>query len=179
MLKEKCYSGIFQAWEGICFINVYCLFLPDWSPHTQYTHTRTYTAFLFTVGKNPLSPSNIHPGKLLNDFLSVPAVCSGWLQVDRASQESLGLKRLQGPQISRREGECMVTCWCCTQYVKIPLREWDTPPKPHLSTSLCLYILLPPAPSATFLFIWLAASILQRQTDGNFLYFVSVVSFKE
>lgn len=59
------------------------------------------------MGKNTLSPSNIHLGKLLNDFLSVLAM---WLELDGASQKSLGLKRLQGPQIYSKEGEWMVTC---------------------------------------------------------------------
>lgn len=76
----------------------------------MHTQIHTHTVFLFTMGKNTLTPSNIHPGKLLNDFLSVPAVCGDWLEVDGASQESLGLKRLQGPQIYRKEGEWMVTC---------------------------------------------------------------------
>lgn len=82
---------------------------------TQIIHT--HTVFLFTMGKNTLSPSNIHSGKLLNDFLSVLAMCGDWLEVAGVSQESLGLKRLQGPQIYKKEGEWMVTCWCCTQYV--------------------------------------------------------------
>lgn len=62
------------------------------------------------MGKNTLPPSNIHSGKLLNDFLSVLAMCSDWLEVDGVSQESLGLKSLQGPQIYRKEREWMVTC---------------------------------------------------------------------
>lgn len=61
---------------------------------------RTHTLCSYSPwAKNTLSPSNIHPGKLLNDFLSVLAVCGDWLEVDAASQESLGLKRLQGPHI--------------------------------------------------------------------------------
>lgn len=59
------------------------------------------------MSKNTLSPSNINLGKLLNDFLSVLTM---WLEVDGASQESLGLKKLQGPQIYRKEGKWMVTC---------------------------------------------------------------------
>lgn len=91
---------------------------------TQIIHT--HTVFLFTMGKNTLSPSNIHSGKLLNDFLSVLAMCGDWLEVAGVSQESLGLKSLQGPQIYRKEGEWMVTCWCCTQYVGSPLRDWPS-----------------------------------------------------
>lgn len=91
---------------------------------TQIIHT--HIVFLFTMGKNTLPPSNIHSGKLLNDFLSVLAMCSDWLEVDGVSQESLGLKSLQGPQIYRKEREWMVTCWCCTQYIGSPLRDWPS-----------------------------------------------------
>lgn len=149
LLRNMGFSWVFKhaqkICQGICYINVCSLFFfPACLAVPKHTHIlRSYSP---CMGKNPLSPSNIHPGKLLNDFLSVPAVCSGWLQVDRASQESLGLKRLQGPQIYRREGEWMVTCWCCTQYVKIPLRESDTPPKPQTCPLLYMSIFLPLLP---------------------------------
>lgn len=128
-------EGVYQLWEAKNLSDFPWNSCIKGKNHAD-THTiHTHTVFLFTMGKNTLSPSNIHSGKLLNDFLSVLAMCGDWLEVDGASQESLGLKSLRGPQIYRKEGEWMVTCWCysvCREslerltpsllYVSVPLR---------------------------------------------------------